>query len=443
MKDQQNILEQQFNAEMFKSERLRSLILIGLLSLEAVVLIINYSFYRAEYLRIFETYIAIYAILIFTILLIAYEALIHYLLLKKRRLFLLNPRIFAYFNAFSEISLLSLLLIFVVEYSNQVIILQTPATLTYFIFIVLSTMRLSFKLSVFTGGLAAFEFIAISIYYSSNFGGNSIPSEEAASLSGMHYIGQGLIMFITGIAAGFVADLIKRKLHSSFRVAHEKNEVIDLFGQQISQQIANSIIEKKNELTGIKKNVCVMFLDIRDFTPFVESRPPEEVVSYLNALFKFMIRIVEQHHGVINQFVGDGFMATFGAPVSRGNIASHAVLAATEIIAELKHELSLGNLPETRLGIGIHYGEAITGNIGSSRRKQYSITGTMVIIASRIEQLNKKHLTQLLISKEVFDKLNEAEKKNFVSAEQTMLKGSSKLFSIYKYLEKNEEHKSI
>lgn len=434
MKEQNKLLEEQFNLEMFKSERLRSLILIGLLGLEAIALIVIYSFYKAEYLRLFESYIAIYAILIFTVVLIGYEVLIHFLLGNKSRLLILNPRFFGFFNAFSEITLLSFLLIFIVEYSNQTVILQTPATLTYFIFIVLSTLRLSFKLSVFTGTLAAVEFIAISIYYSTYYG--DIP---VSNLTGMQYLGQGLIMLITGIAAGFVADLIKRKLHSSFLIAQEKNEVIDLFGQQISQQIANSILEKKEELTGIKKNVCVMFLDIRDFTPFVESHAPEEVVSYLNALFRFMIRIVEAHHGAINQFVGDGFMATFGAPVSTGNIARHAVLAGREIIAELKSELAMGKLPDTRLGIGIHYGEAVTGNIGSSLRKQYSITGSVVIIASRIEQLNKKHRSQLLISKQVYEKLDDEEKTYFVSVDLTMLKGSQQMFSIYKYLEDKVE----
>lgn len=435
MQNLNNRIVEQFSIEMFKSERRRSLILIGLLGLEALFLIIIYSFYKDAYLHLFHSYIAIYAILIFTVLLIAYEVVVHFMIGRNSRLFFLHPRIFSYFNAFSEITLLSLLLIFVVEYTKQTTILQTPATLTYFIFIVLSNLRLSFKLSMFTGMLAALEFVAISIYYSTVDAGGEIPREAALNLSGMQYLGQGLIMLLTGIAAGFVADLIKKKLHSSFRVVIEKNEVIDLFGQQISQQIANSILEKKDELTGIKKNVCVMFLDIRNFTPFVESHQPEEVVSYLNNLFKFMIRIIEEHHGVINQFVGDGFMATFGAPVSTGNISSHAVLAATEIITELKSELAAGNLPQTRVGIGIHYGEAVTGNIGSSLRKQYSITGNVVIIASRIEQLNKKHLSQLLISREVYDRLSDDEKIEFLFVEYTMLKGSNTQITIYQFRE--------
>lgn len=203
-------IEELYNAEISKSERLRSMILIGLLGLEALFLLIIYFFYSEEYLHKFKTHIAIYAILIFTTIIIIYEFLVHYLLGRKNKPFLLNPPIFGYFNSFSEVSLLSILLIFIVEYSNQTIILQAPATLTYFIFIVLSTFRLNFKLSVFTGTLAAFEFILISIYYSTYFA-NAPINNYHPDLSGMQYLGQGLIMIITGIAAGFVADLIKKK----------------------------------------------------------------------------------------------------------------------------------------------------------------------------------------------------------------------------------------
>ena len=180
-----------------------------------------------------------------------------------------------------------------------------------------------------------------------------------------------------------------------------------------------------------------MFLDIRQFTPFVESRQPEEVVAYLNTLFGFMIDIVQAHHGVINQFLGDGFMATFGAPVSIGNSSQHATEASQEIISKLNSEVSLGNIPKTKIGIGLHFGEAVTGNIGSSLRKQYSITGKVVIMASRIEQLNKKYKTSLLISDEVYKKLNDSTQKTFLTLGPTKIKGSVKLVSLYKHDDEN------
>ncbi len=423
-------LEEHFNVELWRSERFRSLILTSLLGLEAIVLLIIYAFYKEQYLQVFKSHLAIFAILIFAAVIIIYENLIHYLIKKGKKFFFLNPRVFGYFNSFSEITLLSALLVFIVEYTGQLTILQAPATLTYFVFIVLSTLRLNFKISLFTGFFAAIEFIGISIYYSTTLDQNSFGG-ILIHLSGMQYLGQGLIMIITGIASGFVADLIIRNLRISYNHIREKNEVINLFGQQISQQIAGSILEKKDELKGTRKNVCVMFLDIRNFTPFVVHHTPEEVVTYLNKLFHFMISIVQSHHGVINQFLGDGFMATFGAPVSKGNISQHAVLSAVEIIDTLNKEIASGMIPETRLGIGMHYGEAVTGNIGSSVRKQYSITGNVVIMASRIEQLNKKYNSQLLISKEVLQNLPDPVKSGFTFVEHKKLKGSNKYISIY------------
>ncbi len=428
-------VEELFNIEISKSERLRALILIGLLGLEAILLLVIYFFYSEEYLLMFKTHIAIYAILIFTVIIIVYEFFVHYIIGKWSKSVFLNPRLFSYFNSFSEVTLLSLLLIFIVKYSNQVIILQSPATLTYFIFIVLSTFRLNFKLSIFTGTLAAFEFIIISIYFSTYYSNTPVDNAHP-DLSGMQYLGQGLIMIIAGIAAGFVADLIKTKMIISWNNIKEKNEVIDLFGQQISPQIADNILKNHNELSGARKKVCIMFLDIRQFTPYVEQHQPEEVVAYLNTLFGFMIHIVQSHHGVINQFLGDGFMATFGAPVSIGNSSQHAVEASQEIINKLSIEFKKGNIPKTRIGIGLHYDEAVTGNIGSSIRKQYSITGKVVIMASRIEQLNKKYNTCLLISEEIFNQLNDLTQNTFTWLESSKIKGSEKLVSLYKFEEK-------
>lgn len=429
-------VKEAFNSEITKSERFRATILIGLLALEAVFLLFIYFFYSEEYLLMFKSNIAIYAILIFTFIIIAYEFLILYLVRKRPKRFSLHSRFFSFFNGFSEVTLLSLLLVFIVEYSDQTTILQSPATLTYFIFIVLSTFRLNFKLSVFTGALATIEFIGISVYYSTYYG--SFPIDGAhPDLSGMQYLGQGVIMLITGIAAGFVADLINKKMVISWNNVQEKKEVIDLFGQQISPKIVDNILSNRNELSGSRKDVCIMFLDIRGFTSFVDDHQPEEVVSYLNTLFGFMIESVESHQGVINQFLGDGFMATFGAPVAVGNSSQHATEAAQEIIAKISNEYQKGNIPKTRIGIGLHYDEAVTGNIGSATRKQYSITGKVVIMASRIEQLNKKYNTCLLISKEVYSQLNSSTQSTFDWLEDSKVKGSEKLISLYKFVKKN------
>ena len=125
-------------------------------------------------------------------------------------------------------------------------------------------------------------------------------------------------------------------------------------------------------------------------------------------------------------------MATFGAPVSLENSSQHATEASQEIIDKINIEFNKGNIPKTRIGIGLHYDEAVTGNIGSSTRKQFSITGKVVIMASRIEQLNKKYNSQLLISEEVYNQLNNVTRNAFFGLGSSKIKGSEKLISLYK-----------
>jgi class 3 adenylate cyclase len=149
-----------------------------------------------------------------------------------------------------------------------------------------------------------------------------------------------------------------------------------------------------------------MFLDIRDFTPMAEKLSPEELIAFQNNTFGFMIDAVQRYHGNINQLLGDGFMATFGAPVSHANDCQNAYLAAKEILAELQERIEAGLLKKIRIGIGLHAGFVVTGNVGNESRKQYSVTGNTVIIASRIEQLNKQYESQLIFTKEVYDKLD-------------------------------------
>lgn len=423
-----NQFERQFYNEIGKSKRLRAAILIGLLGFEGIFLLLIYLLFSDQYMTLFQTNLAIYAVLIFVLIIITYESIVHYFIRRHRKYPEYVIRISGYLNAFSEVSLLSILLVFIIISSKQTIILHSPAALTYFIFIILSTLRLDFKLSVFTGTLAAAEYVLISLLCSMKLG---ITENMMLSVTPIQFLGQGLTMITAGIAAGFVANLIKKKMRISFNYIEEKNEVIDLFGQQISPQIANEILKNPTELKGTRKKVCVMFLDIRNFTPYVEHKEPEEVVAYLNSLFGFMIEIVQSHHGIINQFLGDGFMSTFGAPISDGNICKDAVESAMEIIDKTNSDAKNGHIAPSRIGIGLHYGEAVTGNVGSNMRKQYSITGSVVIIASRIEQLTKEYKSDLLVSKEVFYQLDEKTRKHLSPIGPVMVKGRETPISLY------------
>jgi adenylate cyclase len=145
-----------------------------------------------------------------------------------------------------------------------------------------------------------------------------------------------------------------------------------------------------------------MFLDIRNFTAFSENRSPEQVVDYLNLVFDSTIDAVVGRHGIVNKFLGDGFMAVFGAPIAEGNASAAAVEAALDILARLDRLVGEGKIPPTQVGIGLHAGEAVVGNIGSAQRKEYTVIGDVVNVASRIEALNKQLGTQVLASEEVW-----------------------------------------
>ena len=177
--------------------------------------------------------------------------------------------------------------------------------------------------------------------------------------------------------------------------------MLSAVGQQVSPAIAEELLRAGPEIASRSNFVCVMFMDIRDLTPLVERKSPTEIVAFQNAVFAEAVEVVNRNHGIINQFLGDGFMATFGAPVAGERDCANALAAARELVAGIRRLGEEGRIPPITIGIGLHAGEAVSGNIGSALRKQYSITGNVVILASRIEQLNKNYGSRILVSAEV------------------------------------------
>lgn len=218
-----------------------------------------------------------------------------------------------------------------------------------------------------------------------------------------------LIMILAGVVYyGFQQN---RKANIFLRERNKleienKERAISLFGQQVSKQVASELLSGSFQSSSKKLFACIMFLDIRNYTPFIENKEPSEIIQYQNDVFGFMIDVISRHHGIINQFLGDGFMATFGAPASSGHDCGNAVLASIEIVDLLKKKCASGKIPSTRIGIGLHAGSIVTGNVGTSERKQYSISGNTVVLASRIEQLNKQFNSEILISREVLEKID-------------------------------------
>lgn len=283
--------------------------------------------------------------------------------------------------------------------------LTTPMPVFYFIFIMLSALRLNFTLSLTMGIAAAYGYLGVTLF---------ILSEQASWTScgmlqniAMHR-DKALLLLMTGVAAGFVGSQIRKRVMAVMEAVQERNRVEKIFGQHVSPEVVQRLLGSRLEMQSDRRGVCILFLDIRNFTGFAHANPPEAVVDYLNILFEGMIKSINDHHGIINKFLGDGFMAVFGAPFSEGDDCRNAVRAALEITAWVDRQTASGRIPPTRTGIGIHWGETITGHVGSSFRKEYTVIGDAVNLASRLESLNKTYGTRILISEDVWQKVKTA-----------------------------------
>lgn len=335
---------------------------------------------------------------------------------------------FRYINTVTEMSVPTLIMIVFAIYFKSGFVFSTPVVLLYMIMIMLTTLSLNYKMSLVAGATAAVEFLLTVLYFLNSSGF----SEESAYMNKPYiYIAKSLLLLSGGAIASIIAYQLRKRIYNSYAAIFEHNRIVNLFGQQVSQQIVDELIATKDENISKRKFVCIMFLDIRGFTPFAENREPEEIIAYQNQVFGFMIESITRNNGVINQFLGDGYMATFGAPVSWGNDCQNAVKAALEIVTTLKEKNENKEFRHTEIGIGLHAGYVVAGNVGTQVRKQYSITGNTVILASRIEQLNKQYNSQLLISEEVFNKVNNLEFESELLGE-VAIKGREKPINIYK-----------
>ena len=162
--------------------------------------------------------------------------------------------------------------------------------------------------------------------------------------------------------------------------------------------MVDKLLSQETELDSETRRVCMMFLDIRSFTTFSEAHTPAEVVDFLNRLFEPLVDLVDQHRGIINKFLGDGFMAVFGAPMDDAEAELNACRASLAMLDEIQALRDAGAIPNLGIGIGLHAGPAMTGTVGSRGRKEYTIIGDTVNLAARIESLCKQFDASLLVS---------------------------------------------
>ncbi|MFP4363481.1 MAG: adenylate/guanylate cyclase domain-containing protein [Spirochaetia bacterium] len=193
-----------------------------------------------------------------------------------------------------------------------------------------------------------------------------------------------------------------------------ENRIRNVFAKFVPPEIIKDLIEQNDDSSlqvGESRNLAILFSDIRDFTKISENNNAEEVVTFLNDYFHIMGEVIKKHGGTIDKFIGDAILAIFGAPRSWENNAERAVQAASEMIESL-NIVKTGKLklPENglRIGVGIHEGKAIVGNIGSKDKFDYTVVGDNVNLASRLEGLTKYYRQSIIISETVKHQAEEA-----------------------------------
>jgi adenylate cyclase len=294
-------------------------------------------------------------------------------------------------NALIETSLPGVIIYALAQHMEPQLVFGFWPPMLYFVFIVLSTLRLDFWLSLWTGIVAAVQQFGLALWLLPLDRVGARPDEALA-----YHLSRSTMLLLAGVAAAMVAKALRGQFENSVAAAVARDKVTNLFGQHVSPVVVEQLLG--TNLESERRTVCVLFLDIRGFTAMTRTRSAADTVTLLNDFFAEMIEIVDRNNGFINKFLGDGFLALFGAALDDPAAAANALLAGRAMLVAVDTWNATHPKRALKIGIGIHIGEAITGSIGSPRRKEYTAIGDTVNLAARLEQLTKDTGARLLLS---------------------------------------------
>ncbi|CAN5814846.1 adenylate/guanylate cyclase domain-containing protein [soil metagenome] len=308
-----------------------------------------------------------------------------------------------FLNTGVQITLLSSFLYVIVREKGTAFALSTAIPMLYCLAISMTAFRLSPSLSLFAGALAGGEFVFIYYFF-------MLPKLTPAlvdanpTLAWPALIARVFVLLATGIACALAA----RALRNQTEKATEDQTRIQLlertFGRLVAPDIARRILEDDDWMKPARRDAVVMFADLKGFTAYSDGKNPEDVAEFLNRCWTVAAAAVEKNGGVINKYMGDGFLAIFGVPLELANAEKAAAQTAHELQRDLAPILEKEGLS---ICVGLHAGPMIVGGIGSEARCEFTVIGSTVNLASRLETLNRALSSNCLTSETVADKLHE------------------------------------
>ncbi|MGC2693239.1 MAG: adenylate/guanylate cyclase domain-containing protein, partial [Desulfobaccales bacterium] len=223
-------------------------------------------------------------------------------------------------------------------------------------------------------------------------------------------------------------------LRSRLRLYQEKHLLRDTISRFVSPEMCEEILKNPAllQLGGQRQEVTVLFADIRNFTSMAEPLEPEQVVEVLNVFFTEMVDLVFQHQGTLDKYLGDGLMAVFGVPLPLAGAATRAVECALAMQRRLAKMQAQRRTPIKGMRIGINTGEAIVGNIGSSRRMDFTIIGDTVNVAARLLEAAKELGVDTLVSQATSSQVEG--QFQLVALSPVVLRGRQEATPIYRLL---------
>jgi len=216
-------------------------------------------------------------------------------------------------------------------------------------------------------------------------------------------VGSGRLDTRVALATGDEFEELGREFNAMVVGLRERDAIRTTLERHVSKEVAAELLRdpSKTLLTGLRRELSVMFVDIAGFTALAERLPPEEVVARLNEYFDCACGVIFEVEGTVSEFQGDGIVAFFGAPIAREDHAARACRAALlcrDRLARLESSWAKEELSAHRFRVGIHSAELVVGEIGSAERRKYGAVGDGINLASRIEAANKLFGTRILIS---------------------------------------------